>query len=160
MRLIGWRGSLKLAAAGMLDRLASVVGREHRIPIVAPPGTVGAMTAPEAEPGYSAMYPEGFDWDNSTPARIALSYGLYSPGRDSAKIACPLLVVVGTRDQTTPAGPARAAARRAPKGEVVSFSCGHFDVYVGEWFERAVAAEVEFLRRCLAAEPARAPRPA
>lgn len=109
------------------------------------------MASPDAEPGYRAMYPQGFEWDNSVPGRITLTYGLYSPGRDAKRVRCPMLVVVAENDAVTPPEGARTAARRAPRGEMISYDCGHFDVYVGEWFERAVADELAFFGRTLLA---------
>jgi fermentation-respiration switch protein FrsA (DUF1100 family) len=149
MRLMGPRRALRLTVAGLTDAIGSRFGRERRIPIVGPPDSMAAMASLDAEPGYMAMYPPGFEWDNSTPARIALTYGFYSPGRDAGKVACPLLVIAAEHDAITPAESARAAARRAPRGELVEYDCGHFDVYVGEWFERAVADELAFFERAL-----------
>ena len=53
----------------------------------------------------------------------------------------------------TPPGPARKVAERAPRGELIEYEGGHFDVYVGEPFERAVGDQIAFLRRHLG-EPA------
>jgi pimeloyl-ACP methyl ester carboxylesterase len=118
--------------------------------IVGPPGSLAAMTTPDAEPGYPALYPDGFEWRNEVPARIALRITTYSPGKRAGDVACPLLVLVAADDVVTPPGPARAAARRAPKGELVEYQgVGHFDVYLGEPFERAVADQLEFLARVL-----------
>jgi uncharacterized protein len=50
----------------------------------------------------------------------------------------------------SPPGPAVKMAERAPRGEVARFPIGHFEIYVGEHFERAVAVQTEFLRRHLA----------
>ena len=50
-------------------------------------------------------------------------------------------------------------AERAPAGELVEYGGdhGHFDIYRGELFERAVADQTEFLVRTLrVAEPAAA----
>lgn len=41
------------------------------------------------------------------------------------------------------------AAENAPRGEVKRYATGHFEIYVGEWFERAVADQTEFLTRNL-----------
>ena len=57
---------------------------------------------------------------------------------------------VATGDAVTPPEPARRAARRAPLGELREYPGGHFTVYHGEAFERAVADQVEFLARALA----------
>jgi hypothetical protein len=36
-------------------------------------------------------------------------------------------------------------AAGAPRGELVRYPIAHFDIYTGEWFERAVADQTEFL---------------
>ncbi len=40
-------------------------------------------------------------------------------------------------------------AHTAPQGEVVHYPIGHFEIYHGEWFERAVSRQAEFLARHL-----------
>jgi fermentation-respiration switch protein FrsA (DUF1100 family) len=149
MLAIGPRRLVLLTVAGVRDAVGSRLGREHRIPIVGPERSSAAMASPDAEPGYAAMYPAGFEWDNSVPARIALTYGMYRPGRDAGRIRCPVLVLVADADAITPPEPARRAAKKAPRGELWEFEGGHFDVYVGDVFERAVAEEVAFLKRSL-----------
>jgi hypothetical protein len=36
-------------------------------------------------------------------------------------------------------------ATALPDGRLVELDCGHYDVYVDDWFERTVAAEIDFL---------------
>ncbi len=44
---------------------------------------------------------------------------------------------------------AEKVADDAPQGELVRYPIGHFDIYNGEWFERAVSRQAEFLARHL-----------
>jgi hypothetical protein len=46
---------------------------------------------------------------------------------------------------------AEKAAHDAPQGEVARYPVGHFDIYSGEWWERAVSRQAEFLARHLSA---------
>ena len=151
LRELGPARGVRLTAAGLRDRAAALVSRRpHTIPIVAAPGELGAMTTPDAEPGYSALYPDGFAWRNEfTPRVLVPGFALYSPLRKAASVRCPLLVQVATEDAITPPEAARKAARRAPRGELREYPCGHFDVYVGEMFERVVADQLDFLGRHL-----------
>jgi hypothetical protein len=48
-------------------------------------------------------------------------------------------------DNITPVAVAVAGAERAPRGEVRRYPIGHFDIYLSEWFDRAVADQTEFL---------------
>jgi uncharacterized protein len=138
----------KLSGLAIVDGVRGLLGRPPRyIPTVGPPGSVAAMTADDAAHGYPAMYPDGFDWRNQVAARIMLSYGLDSPGRDAAKVECPILFLVGSDDHITPPEPAIEAAGRAPRGELITYPLSHFEIYRGEAFERAVADQLEFLER-------------
>jgi fermentation-respiration switch protein FrsA (DUF1100 family) len=150
LRSGGPANMLRLTVAGLRDAARAARGREpYYAPIVGPPGTLAAMNSPDALPGYSEMYPDGFDWRNEYAARIGLTVASYSPGRTVGEVDCPLLVAVGSRDVVTPPEPARRAALRAPRGELVEYPAGHFDVYLGEPFERAIADQLDFLGRHL-----------
>ncbi len=70
--------------------------------------------------------------------------------RDALRVSCPVLVCVCDADATTPPAPAEQMAQNAPRGEVVHYPIGHFDIYRGEAFERAVTDQVAFLQRVLA----------
>jgi uncharacterized protein len=152
LQAIGPAQQARLTVAGLRDLAATALGRgPQTIPIVGPPGSVGAMTTPDSEPGYAAMYDEGFEWRNEFTPRAAFGLSLYSPGKRAADIQCPILVQVCSDDAITPPGPAIEAATRAPMGELVTYAgLGHFDIYRGEPFERALADQLDFLNRHLA----------
>jgi dienelactone hydrolase len=146
----GPRDGLRLAAAGLRDAIGALAGRRpHYVPIVGQPGELAAMTASGAEAGCRALFPPGFPWRNEVAARIFLATGFYMPDRHARHVRCPLLVQVADWDSTTPPAPAMRAARRAPRGELRRYASDHFDVYVGELFERVVADQLDFLGRVL-----------
>jgi uncharacterized protein len=147
----------RLTLLGLRDQLAALLGRPPVMaPVVGAPGTVAAMSSPDAEPGFRAV--AGPTWRNEVAARIALSAGSYRPGLQADRLPCPLLVQIGDRDAIAPAKPAHDAAFRATgRAEVRTYPIGHFDVCVGEPFERAVADQLHFLRRHLGARAAGRP---
>jgi fermentation-respiration switch protein FrsA (DUF1100 family) len=151
LRALGPASTARLIVAGVRDEAARLRGKPpYRLPIVGPPGTVGAMTTPDAEPGYRAMYDgAGESFVNWVAARIALRVSLYRPGRRADEIACPWLVQVCEDDVITPARPALAAAARAPWSQIKRYPGGHFDIYVGEGFERAIADQIAFLEEVM-----------
>ncbi|MGI8511578.1 MAG: alpha/beta hydrolase [Solirubrobacteraceae bacterium] len=147
----GPRNAARETADAVRDVIGARAGRDPvYLPIVGAPGSYAAMTSPDAQPGYSRLYPEGFEWRNEVAARIFLSLARYSPGRAARRISCPVLVQVAEDDAVTPPGPARRAAGNARRGELRTYPLGHFDPYVGEAFEQFSGDQVDFLQRHLA----------
>jgi len=86
---------------------------------------------------------------NALAARLVLEIGLYRPGRSLRKLSMPVLVCVCDHDSVAPAKATLHAAKQAPTAEVMRYPYGHFDIYVGDAFERVVADQINFLRRSL-----------
>lgn len=155
------RNAARGVAQGIVDLLGALAGRRPRlIPAVGEPGTFAVMTAPEAARGFASIVAPQSKWRNEVGARIMLRVGLYRPVAAASRLSCPLLVCVCDRDETTPPAPAVRLAERAPRGELVRYPIGHFDIYTGADFERAVAGQTAFLERHLLAGARRAASPA
>ena len=56
------------------------------------------MSSPDTVPGFGSITPPDSLWVNAVAARIGLRIGLYRPGRNAAKIACPLLICLCEKD--------------------------------------------------------------
>jgi len=148
---LGAKLAARLTVEGLRDQAGALLGRPpHTVPAVGPPGSVAVMTQPDAEPGFKALIPPGSQWRNEVAARIALHIGTYRPATKAKRIQCPILYCIADSDSVTPVGPALKAAAAAPRSEVKRYPAGHFDVYVGELFERVVADQVAFFSRHLA----------
>jgi pimeloyl-ACP methyl ester carboxylesterase len=127
-------------------------GERVMIPAAGPPGSLAAMTSPDALPGFEAISPPDSLHQNRVAASIAIEVLRWRPGRLASKITCPILVQVATKDQDTPPAPAAKAASKAPLGELKRYACGHFDVYLDPWFTPVVADQLVFLKRHLLGE--------
>jgi dienelactone hydrolase len=150
LRTLPIKAAVRATVAGTRDQIGALVGAApHYVPSVGPPGTLAVMTTPDSEPGFAAITPPDTLWENRVAARIMLRVGSYRPGRAAAKLACPVLFCVCDGDALTPAAATLRYAARAPHGEVKRYAAGHFDIYVGEVWERAVADQTEFLTRSL-----------
>src|SRR5262249_10512425 len=114
------------------------------------PGEAALMSSPDAVSGFAGLTEPDSAWTNKVAARIGLRIGLYRPGRHAARIAPPLLACICAEDKLVATTAAQKVADPAPRGEAVHYPIGHFDIYVGEWFERAVADQTAFLERSLA----------
>jgi fermentation-respiration switch protein FrsA (DUF1100 family) len=151
IRSVGVRHLLRLTGAGIRDILRQATRRPpHLVPLIGPPGSLGFMTTPESEPGYRAIVTDAPTWRNEIAARLALRIGMYRPIRSAPKIRCPVLYVAGLRDSLTPASATLQAFRRTPDARLYLLPVGHFDAYVGAWFEEVVPLETAFLTQKLA----------
>jgi pimeloyl-ACP methyl ester carboxylesterase len=154
MRIAEYAGPvqlLRLTSRGLADLIAGVRGRPAiTVPAVAPPGEIAGMTTEESEPGGSAI--GGPSWRNEVTARAAFAEWTNRAITRMDRVSCPILIQIADRDSVAPPAAARAASWRA-KGrvEVREYPCAHFDIYQGEWRERAVADQLHFLRRHLGA---------
>jgi pimeloyl-ACP methyl ester carboxylesterase len=88
---------------------------------------------------------------NEVAARFGIKILGYRPGRAAAKVTCPILFCVCERDSIAPAGATLRHAAKAPRGEIKVYREGHFDIYVGEAFDRVVADQLAFLDKHLKA---------
>lgn len=141
------------ARVGLLATRDLVAARLGKPPVMVPtvgrPGEVALMSTPDAYPGYLRLVPEGGELTNEVAARIALKIMAYRPGRDTAKIPCPILFCVCEADSVAPAAPTLRYAAKAPRGEVKLYPEGHFAIYVDEAFDRVVADQLAFLDKHL-----------
>ena len=138
-----------LTAAALRDLAAAARRRPPvMIPIVGEPGSGAVISAPGAMAGYQNIM--GPTFRNEMCARGVLRIARNRPVRVAAKVSCPILVVVAEDDNIAPVKAVRQVAERAPHAEVLSFPCGHFDIYVGDVFEKSSTEQTEFLARVLA----------
>jgi pimeloyl-ACP methyl ester carboxylesterase len=142
------RHSLALTGVGLQDLARSALGRPRRyLPIVGPPGSLAAIASPGAVEGYRAMFPDSEPSQDVVTGASLLELPRYRPGRQAHRITCPTLLCVAENDTVTPPGPAIEASKRIPNGELCTYPIDHFDIYVGEGFNRAVADQLAFLGR-------------
>jgi uncharacterized protein len=140
---------LRLLVHGQRDKGRAHFGLSpHRIPLVGPPGSTALLNAPGALEGYAGL--AGRDFANEVCARVLLTRHGPTSGEIVADVRCPVLVQVCEQDvNVSVAGTLGVADRLGGLAEVVRYPIGHFDVYRGEWFERAVADQLAFFSRHL-----------
>lgn len=150
LRTTGIPRALQLAVAGIKDALQGLQQKSpFYIKIVGAPGSLAAMTSPNAEAGARAMTPPEARQQNSVAARILLQIGFYRPIKHVPDVDCPLLICACDRDDVALPSPAFKAAQIAPYAELRSYNATHFDIFVGETFEQAVNDQCDFLTRNL-----------
>lgn len=137
----------QLAAVGHglrdLARMAALRA-PHRVPIISPPERFGVLNTPESEPGFRAIMPEGYQFENSCPARVLLNIPLYRPINYAKKIKCPVLLVYAERDSLIPAKSVEKTGRKIKNCQMLPLDSGHFEPYLGELFEKCVKKQADF----------------
>jgi pimeloyl-ACP methyl ester carboxylesterase len=136
-------------------RMLVAAARGRHLPAVGQPHEAAFINAPGGETGWRHVVAIGEDsrWRNRVSSRWLLG-APYRPARLAAKLHCPWLLCVGEADRVAKPGPAIAAARRAPLGELRTYpGVDHFDIYDGPAHEAVVAEEIAFLRRHLSPGP-------
>jgi len=142
--------SARVGALAVRDLLAARLGAPPvMVPAAGNPGEVALMNAPDVYPGFLRLVPEGMPLRNEVAARIALKVLPYRPGRLAAKVPCPILFCVCESDSVAPSGPTLRYAATAPRGQIKLYPEGHFEIYVGDAFDRVTTDQLEFLQRVL-----------
>ena len=143
------RVSLRSLGAGVYDALRGRVGlAPYYLPVFGCPGEAAAFTAPDAAANLARFTASGPAWRNRFAPRFLFGTPKYRPGT-AERIHVPLLVCVADRDTETDPELAIDIARRAQKGELLTYPVAHFDVYFGDCMRVMVDDQVEFLRRHL-----------
>lgn len=147
---LGPVSSAKLLPAVVADLVARARGTDPvLVPLAGEAGAKALMAGPGVIADCQSLMPAGETFRNEASARIVPTIALSRPGRAARKVQVPILFCVCERDTVTPSKPTLRYARQAPQGEVRTYPASHFDIYVGEQFEAAVADQTEFLVRHL-----------
>ncbi|KAE8244457.1 hypothetical protein A4X13_0g6584 [Tilletia indica] len=134
-----------IAARAISDQLLGLFTRRIvRITLAGEPGEVALMNKPDVVAGALAL--SGEESINYVGARIGLWLPLYFPGRTARKAEIPIFVAICGSDSVAPPGPTLSYAKKIPKGEwKVYEDMGHFSIYKGEAFKKAMADYLAFL---------------
>lgn len=89
-------------------------------------------------------------WENRMLARGLSTLDQDVPMNELHGLKCPVLFVAAQRDDMVPAAfVEEALVRSSPTSELVSFDCGHFDLYLGAIRVENARRQADFLARCL-----------
>jgi uncharacterized protein len=134
----------RCAWAGLRSQLSTLRGGEPvTIPMVAPPGSDGAINLSGAFDRYTSL--AGPTWCNRIDAAIGFELLRYRPTRGARRITCPTLVQIGDIDRSAPPGAAAVAAAKA-RASVRHYGGDHFDAWPGgPHFTEVAEQQCEFL---------------
>lgn len=142
---------LHALAAAVRDQVGAWLGRPARTLPLAAEDHLCLLPHAETLPGMRAMTPPGTTWANAVTARTVLRMATFRPITRVHEVTAPLFIVVCDRDFAGDPALAEAAAHAAPRAIAKHYDCGHFDILIGDWFDRAVADQAAFLGEHLSA---------
>lgn len=134
---------------GLRDLVRSWLGfSPHKIPIVGKPGTIAMLADSDAWETIGEFVPD--DFINEACARIIIRMDKYHPIKHTARVRCPVLLQVCDQDISLPMKVVEKAEKRLGKlAEVIHYPIDHFDIYMGENFEKAVNDQLKFFKKHL-----------
>ncbi|WP_445116630.1 alpha/beta hydrolase [Acinetobacter sp. WZC-1] len=98
--------------------------------------------------GYMSIVSSEYYWSGEVPARVFLNLIRYRPVQTVRKINIPVLFIAALKDQFVPIISSREAATNiAPFVQYHEWDLSHFDIYHGQWREKAIATQLEFLHQ-------------
>lgn len=144
---MGIRHFLRLFFHGQRDMIRYRFGLSpHTIPIVGKPGSLAFFTISEAYEGYSNVESESFV--NEVCARIMLRSHGFRPVEHAKNANCPILIQICENDALVAIG-AETEKELKKYADVKYYPIGHFDIYAGDNFERAVSDQLDFFKKHL-----------
>ena len=147
LKRLGIRHMFRLFVHGQRDMIRSRFGLSpHAIPIVGPPGSLAFFPISEAYEGYRNLAAGSFV--NEACARVILRSHGFRPVEHARKARCPILIQICEHDSLAPIG-AQTEKQLRKFADVKYYPIGHFDIYAGDNFERAVGDQLDFFRKHL-----------
>ena len=106
------------------------------------------MPTADSYSGYLSIVNPDYYWSGEIPARIFFNLIRYRPILDVRKISVPVLFIASKQDSLIPIESSRETATNiAPFVEYHEWDMQHFDIYHGQWFEKAITTQLEFLHQ-------------
>ena len=98
--------------------------------------------------GYLSILNLDDYWSGEIPARALFSLLRYRPILEFRKIRVPVLFIAAKNDSFVPIESSREAVTNiAPYARYCEWEMQHFDIFHGEWFEKAIVTQLDFLQQ-------------
>jgi pimeloyl-ACP methyl ester carboxylesterase len=141
--------NFRMLMHGQRDLVRSWIGLSpHKVPIAGKPGSIAVLNTKDAYDGYEKLAPENFI--NEACARIIIRGDKYRPVKHAKNVCCPVLLQICDHDSIEPISAAEETEKILGKyAEVKHYPIGHFDIYLGDNFEKGVSDQLAFFKKHL-----------
>jgi fermentation-respiration switch protein FrsA (DUF1100 family) len=150
IKQIGLWHLLKMAFGhGLRDLVRSWLGLSpHTIPLFGKPDSIAVLADLGAWDFFNQIAPN--DFINKVCARILIRMDKYHPIKHTPNVRCPVLLQVCDKDISLPMKVIEKAEKNLGElVEVIHYPIDHFDIYLGENFEKAISDQLEFFHKHL-----------
>jgi len=139
----------RILAHSLRDQFRSWFGLStHYTPIVGKPHTTAFMLAPGALEGYQNIMANSKYFFNGVCGRSLFQIPGPNVIKTAVNVKCPVLIIVCENDTCVSRDSHKKVADVLnDKATVVKFPVGHFDLYSGDYFEKAIAAQLRFIKK-------------
>ena len=140
--------SVKVSFLATLDIFSTLLrNKPVMVNLTGKAGDAALMTAVDAIDGVNNLRPKGNNIIDYVTARFGFMITTYFPGQYASKVKVPTLVTACLKDTVAPVKPTLRYAKKLQQGEVIELDAGHFDIYIGEWFEKNIGFQLNWLER-------------
>lgn len=130
------------------DYMGSKVGLAPRTLAVIAEKDLCFLPTADSYLGYRSIVNPDYYWSGEIPARLFFKLIRYRPIQQVRKITVPVLFIAAKQDSLIPIASSRETATNiAPFAEYHEWDMQHFDIYHGEWFEKAISTQLGFLHQ-------------
>lgn len=152
MRTASLLSAFKVIPTIIVDLCSCVIGYHPVMLKLADACGKAAIMAVSDYKGYLELVPEVSNFINKAPARTFIEFFKYSPSKYTKKIESPIYYAVCLKDTLAPAKETIKWAKLSNNATIEEYDCGHFDIYLGDYFEKAVVDYIVFLDNILIRE--------
>lgn len=149
LKEVGWGALFRMLPHGQRDLVRSWFGLSpHKLPLVGRTGSLAHLADDHAMEIFSSLAPD--DFVNEICARILIRMDKYSPVNYVHRVQCPVLFQVSDHEMIYQKNAVEhAKARLGSLAEIIHYPVGHFDVYIGDTFQKCVADQIRFFKKHL-----------
>lgn len=137
--------ALKLSSQ---DYMAAKVGLMAKTLSVISAHSLCIMPSKDCYQGFKSILHADYYWSGEVPARVFFHLIRYRPITSLRKINIPVLFIAAKQDSWIPIESSREAATNiAPFVDYYEWDMAHFDIYHGQWLEKAISTQLAFLHQ-------------
>ena len=137
--------ALKLSSQDYMSAKVGLVGKT--LPVVHP-FELCFLPGKDSYNGYMSIVNPDYFWSGEVPARAFFNVIRYRPIQTVRNINVPVLLIAAQKDGLIPIESSRETATNiAPFVQYHEWNMAHFDIYHGQWREKAILTQLAFLHQ-------------